>query len=273
MYSPALAPMSTPSEMETDRVRAQKQSRVEREPARVALFKNPKNASKPLRELRPYEQETEYLDRASVNVATAKNVLSQGYTSLAQAKTAEQKKNIATAIRIAKKDARRSVYLARLGKTGEELYAPLRAVVSETKKQELRNRIAERKLVNQRMDIAKGIDGFNTITDAEQYVADDPQYRATYSMKPAKGKEFKPYAEYKAGVYEKEKPFYLQNGMLVGGPFMVPETVTVKEQECVALPKAIDDRNMTRTIATYVNPFNAIPRRRVLFKVGYYPQE
>lgn len=252
----------------------QKRGRVEEGNSAIKIFKNPKNSQKDLRNLYPFESPTEYADRSKVSIPSAIDVMRGTYIARDAAKTDLERRNLSAGLSRIRKIGRSVVARIAANKSGEQLYVPLKAKMTVGKLKEIRDRIAARKEVNKKLDLAKGITGFRTTDEASQYISADPEYANTYRMKPARGKEWKAYQDYKVGDHAINRPFYMQNGTLVGGPWIVPQTVEVDNVQCVALPKmTMDDKHMTRAVATYINPFAAIPKRRVLYKVGYFPQE
>lgn len=254
----------------------QKRGRVEDGNSAIKIFKNPKNSQKNLRDLFPFESPTEYADRSKISIPLAIDLMRGTYISRDAAKTDLERKNLSAGLSKIRKIGRSVAARIAAGKTGEQLYVPLKAKMTVERLQQIRDRIAARKEVNKKLDLAKGITGFRTVDDASQYISADPEYANMYRMKPARGKEWKPYQDYKVGEHAINRPYYMQNGTLVGGPWIVPQTVEIGPDniQCVALPKVtMDDKHMTRAVATYVNPFAAIPKRRVLYKIGYFPQE
>jgi len=70
----------------------------------------------------------------------------------------------------------------------------------------------------------------------------------------------------------KDTDFYISGGVLKGGPTPVVKYTNSNE---IMLPLFVHKRAMTTSLASYVNPYAAIPKRKILYRVGAWaiPQE
>lgn len=244
------------------------------------VWKNPARRAKMLSigaQLAPidnaYQEASEFADR--VKIKATDETLAAATTMIVSGNAEEKKKGVKM-LRALEEYHKK----LRIGKTGNDLLAPRRAVETEAQKQARFNRIEERKREN-RQELVEAALGYPSVERLVETAG--ARHGDFYQMKPAKGLIFGDYKAYTLkdarAPRNLKNAYKLTNGTITGGPWQLANVRTLPTgapngatRDYALIPAFRNQRTITRNVATYVNPTLPFSRQRILYKIGRYAQ-